>query len=481
MEIFRVESMKETTKYPVKYFYFLIAIVIGVMFFINSCKTIADPDIKDTNETKDTQVKISGALVDAITGDALVFASVKIIYSSGVQIVQSDSKGKFSSQFALDSSQTLTIVISKIGYISDTSNVYVKSGTTVSLSTIKLTPTSQPFTGSGPAGSIYLLSQSTTRLGVKGSGDLENGNLIFQVVDSLGRNLSYNHAVTVQFILAASPGGGEFLTPDSTMTDSSGRAQCSLTSGTIAGIVQIIAKITLGTKTIISTPVSYTIHGGLPDLAHFSVAPELLNFPGYNYFGLKNTITAFVGDKYSNPVRTGTIVYFSSTGGIIGGSAVTQIDGTASVDLMSASPLPVHPTLGAGFATITAKTADENFNTISANTLVLFSGLPYITVTPSSFIIPDGGSQLFNYTVSDQNGNPLTSGTKIKVEITGEGILTSGDLDITLPDTQSKAWTFFSFSISDIADTLGTKKINVKISSEGNNGKAGLQFSGIAQ
>jgi len=281
--------------------------------------------------------------------------------------------------------------------------------------------------------------------------------------------------------LGAGPGGGEFLSPYSAPTIIDGKVAATLTSGTKAGAVQVIAEFDIGGEIIASLPVAITIHGGLPDYDHFSIAPELLNFAGYYNFGLMDQITAFVGDKYANPVRPQTAVYFTTTGGIIEGSTLTDFQGIGSVELISALPMPFHSTLGAGFATITASTVDENSATISRETIVLFSGTPQVSVTPTSINIPNAGSQSFSYYVGDQNGNPLAGGTSITVSVEGDDVDAQGDLSFTLPDTQSPAWTQFNFLVYDIVDSVVTKPVTIRIATTGPNGDGFITISGTSQ
>ena len=187
-----------------------------------------------------------------------------------------------------------------------------------------------------------------------------------------------------------------------------------------------------------------------------------------------------MGDKYANPVRPGTAVYFTTTGGIIEGSTLTDDQGIGSVQLISSAPQPNDPVLGPGFGRITATTVDENQTVISDETVVLFSGVPQISINPTSFDIPNGGTQLFTYTVSDQNNNPLVEGTTIVVQVEGEDTGASGDLNVTLPDTQSPLWTQFGFSVYDVADTTDQlKTVSVKITSSGPNGGAHIIINGV--
>lgn len=217
--------------------------------------------------------------------------------------------------------------------------------------------------------------------------------------------------------------------------------------------MQITATIQVGTKKVTSIPVTYAIHDGLPDQYHFSVGSQYVNVPGLVVYGVIDKITAFVGDKYGNPVRPNTPIYFTMTGGIIVGSANTDDHERATVDLITAAPEPIDAVLGPGFARVTATSSDENFNLVTSIIPILFSRYPIITCTPTTFDIPDEGTQFFSYEVKDQYDNPLSNGQTIDVVVEGDNVKGRGDISFTLPDTQSKGWTQFSFSITD-TDTL---------------------------
>src|SRR5690606_5579328 len=205
--------------------------------------------------------------------------------------------------------------------------------------------------------------------------------LTFVVLDAYGNAVDAEHAITVNFTIASGPGGGEFLEPASAETNNAGRVQTTISSGTVAGTVQILASATTPDGTVIrSFPVVITITGGLPDLDHFSVAPATRNFPGYDVFGLTNPVTAFVGDRYGNPVQPGTAVYFTTNAGIIEGSGVTDDLGRTTVELVSALPLSSGSPPAAcpesnatGYGNITARTSNDQQQTIDTNTMVLFS------------------------------------------------------------------------------------------------------------
>ncbi|MCS7229494.1 MAG: Ig-like domain-containing protein [Candidatus Kryptonium sp.] len=450
---------------------------ILVFLLFSGCKKAVEPEEEKQQKT----VVLNGRVLEEATNAPIRNAVVRILGITPALITYTDSLGRYQFNFQIEVETELQIVAFKEGYEPDTSKVLALPGRKVDVPVLMLKRVVSEVPTSGEPASIVLVSQSAKNIGVKGSGSVETAQLVFEVQDSSGKPVDLAHSVEVSFRIGSGPGGGEFVHPPRARTDSKGRVTANVVSGTRAGVVQIVAEAVSGTRTIRSLPVVIVIHGGLPDSAHFSIAPDKLNFPGYNIFGLTNRITAYVGDKYGNPVKPGTAVYFTTTGGIIEGSVLTDNRGQGSVNLISAEPRPVHPVLGPGYAVVTATTADENQRTIKAETIVLFSGIPQVTVTPSTFSIPNLGSQIFNYTVSDQNGNPLAGGTTIKVSIDGKDIKALGDLDITLPDTRDRSWTRFSFAIQDTTGDDTPRPVLIRISTTGPNGSATVNISGTVR
>jgi len=454
----------------------LVLISITTIIYFTSCgKSPTQPETPKTES-----VTINGQVIDFETGQPIVNAAIKIIADTIQHGTTTDSDGKFSKTIPIKTSIDLIVIASKENYKSDTAKVFAVPGRTIDVPTLKIekvkttSPTGQP-------ASIVLIHQTFSSIGVKESGDNETTTLTFEVRDSSGIPIDITRAVTVYFILGANPGGGLFVDPPSKKTNSEGRVSVNVTSGTVSGVVQIIAEVNLGTRIIRSKPVNIAIHGGLPDYNHFSIAPQYYNIPGLVKYGFTNNITVYVGDKYSNPVKPNTIVYFSSTGGIIQGSAITNQMGMATATLITALPAPVHPTLGPGFATVRASTADENNQTISRDVIILFSGYPILNITPTTFDLPNGGSLTFNYTVADLNGNPISPGNKISVNVEGN-VKAQGDLSIDMPDTQSRNWTQFSFTIVDAdASKDELRPVTIKIEANGVNGKNSISIAGTSR
>lgn len=423
---------------------------------------------------------LRGIVVDNISGNALKASVLRVINGSGEVQTITDDFGKYSVTVPIESSKEVKVIAVKEGYYADTSSVFATLGRTIDVPVFKLKVRNSTNVQSGNPASIFLVSQTTQSLGVKESGSVETATLVWEVQDSAGVPVDLQHSVTVNFKVGVTPGGGEYVSPENPVTNTLGRVTLNVSSGTKAGVMQLIAEVYFAGKTIRSKPVSLAIHGGLPDQNHFSVSPEKLNIPGYNINGVLDKITAYCGDKYGNPVRPKTAVYFTTSGGYIEGSALTDAMGLGTVQLISANPRPVHAVYGKGFATITATTADESYKTVKDETIVLFSGDPYLTVTPTSVNIPHLGSQTFNYELKDENGNPLSSGTGISVTVEGDNLKTSGDMHVTLPDTQ-RGWTQFAFTVTSSDTATAPRPVNIKIETTGPNGMAKVSLSGVAK
>ena len=386
-------------------------------------------------------VTLSGTVVDSETRVGVEDVVVRSTINSD-SVAFTDAQGNYQLQFEADSTQDVSLSFTKSGFISTSTVVTVVPDRTIDVAPILLVEVDtgdgsddDPLVrASGKASNILLESQSSTSIGVRESGSVEVAELVFQVTDSLGRPITPENAATINFNFGVNPGGGAFIFPQSVITDENGRAKTNISSGTIAGVVQVIASATVDSRVILSRPVAMAIHGGLPDEQHFDVATQTFNVArGLVVFGIETNITAFVGDQYSNPVRQGTAVYFTTTAGIIEGSANTGPLGTGSVSIITGPPVPTdHPIYGPGYLTVSARTADR-FNTeITATIDLLFSGNTNIVFPPGQGALMTG--QSYNYFVYDQNQNPLGAGTSITVTAEGTNVEAVGNTNVLLTD-----------------------------------------------
>jgi hypothetical protein len=220
----------------------------------------------------------------------------------------------------------------------------------------------------GPVNSLVLRTISNTSIGVRGSGTNETSNLTFEARDSNG-NLVQDpvpgnpaSGTAVSFTMEnGGLGGGESLSP-LRATAVNGQVTTTLQSGTKAGTVKVIAFIDTNSNglpdvtEIASQAISVVITGGPPWGENLSVAVLPLNIAGLVTFGIKDTITTFLSDRFSNPVPDGTAVsFFSNFAGITGAAVSTSTNGTtaatATATLTSQGPVPPD-----GFVTVTPST-----------------------------------------------------------------------------------------------------------------------------
>lgn len=400
---------------------------------------LAGCDAFSSDDDEGGIVTLTGRVLNLDTNAPISGASVRVLPYD--LIFETTSTGTFTAQVEIDSTMQLQLMASKQGFGTDATTVFAISGYEIEVATLRLR---QSGTGeeqeeeeeeeeeeenepaSGSISNILLLAQSAQSIGVKESGSKEVAEIVFQAADSLGRPVAPEYATELRFSFGAQPGGGEFLSPTTARTDENGEVKVNLSSGTKAGVVQIVAETTVHGQTIRSRPVSVSIHGGLPDEDHFSLGPARFNFPGLLAYGVQNEISVIVGDKYGNPARPGTSVYFTSNYGVIEGSTLTSASGQGSATLLSANPIPPD-----GIATVTATTADENHNTIAARIPVVFTGTPVISVSPSRAEL----GTTYSLSVSDPNGNPLVQGTSISVRAEGTKVKAVGNTSVTLGRT----------------------------------------------
>ncbi|MFC2083841.1 hypothetical protein ACFLS9_02175 [Bacteroidota bacterium] len=451
--------------------------IILIILFTVSCELPSDDEVVD--DTTDGEVILTGRVIQATSGNPMQNAVIKVTDGAAIKGGTTDELGWYTVYFDLSGEPELTLIASAEGYTPDTTIVTGVVDQIISVPTLKLKQ--EQGSGSSQSGkpaSIYLYSQSAQSVVVKESGGLEAVQIVYEIMDSSGVAINIDNSATVEFSFGFSPGGGEYLYPLSVKTDALGRASVTLNSGTIAGVVQIIATLNAENGVIKSKPILIGIHGGFPDQNHFHVASEKLNYPALGIVGFEIDFTAFVGDKFTNPVRPFTAVYFETTSGIIDGSNLTDNLGRATVTLLT-QPSPNHPVYGPGFFIVTARTINENEAEITTETLRLQSGFPIISVNPTYFEIPFGGIVPFAYSIHDVNNNPLAEGNSYTVSVKGEDVEVQGDVSIELPDTQY-GFKNFSFVAINIADSVKTRNVSITVSSSGPNGRSSVSVTGLA-
>jgi len=195
------------------------------------------------------------------------------------------------------------------------------------------TPTPGDTTPTEPSAMRFVGAQPDT-IGVRGSGLPEQSILTFQVTDALGDPVS---GVRVRFSIARI--SEEQINPAEATTDANGNVRATLTSGKRAMSIQVTAQITSVSPAITVRSTAVNVLGGPPSQPNFSLAREFNNISGRVSFGLTNRITAFVADRFGNPVPPETAVNFTTKSGAIGNQTSTNSLGQATAELISQAPL----------------------------------------------------------------------------------------------------------------------------------------------
>jgi len=372
---------------------------------------------------------------------------------------------------------------------------------------------------SGPAVQIITENIEPTSLGLRGSGTNEVGTFTFKVTDGTGGPVQDGQEV--RFSLESPTGGAEFLS-DPIATTVDGIVTISLISGNVSGVATVTATTESEVGTI-TTQARITIGNNEPDQRHLTFAADRLNIPGLIYAGIENEITAYVADRYSNPVPADTPVYFAGECGTV---ALTDAEGIATnttnvYGQATATAITGNPTdqlcryifwtegqeaytdsngngrydEGESHEDVSEPFIDANDNGIydpdetyfdldqngtftgvddvwQGNTFVWTSAnirwsgeVAQPTVAPNTFSIAQGTSQDFTFSATDVLNGPLPGGTTINVTsecltLTGEG---TGEDGLVLPDAVNGP-TEFNFSATAATDAeLGPCTIDITV------------------
>lgn len=327
----------------------------------------------------------------------------------------------------------------------------------------------------GPLHSIAFISADRNQMSVKGVGGEENATLVFEARDLLGNPLDFANQAKLYFGFIGVAGNDEEVNPDSAVTNPfTGRASVNVVSGTRSTVLQVFARNASGS--IKSSPVPLVVHGGFPVDSLFTYTTVVRNISSKE----KNPVEVkmSLGDRYGNPVKPNTAVYFESSVGIIRASAFTDNQGIVSTT--------VTPSENLGLRKIVASTVGESGGSVNVllkkELSVLMSGVPVITVPKDTIVLFDGGENLIDYKVADAANNPISSGHSIQVSLggaVGGQVDVNGDIDIVTLDIVDTSLTNYKMTLRDRLPLSGTGGVfSVTVTVNGTTGKTSKTFYG---
>lgn len=190
--------------------------------------------------------------------------------------------------------------------------------------------------------SLSFVDASPNLITLKGSGGTETSTLRFQVRGSTGAPVK---DVDVNFSLSRTSGGLQ-LVNESDTSGVDGYVFTTVQAGTVPGPVQVTATTEDGIST---QSIGLVLSSGLPDQNSFSLAASDVAPPSWNTDGIESVLTVRAADAFNNPAPIGTPIYFTTSGGSIGGDCLVTADpdnperssGSCSVTWTSQDPRPL--------------------------------------------------------------------------------------------------------------------------------------------
>jgi hypothetical protein len=458
-------------------------------------------------DVQSTAGQVLGRIFDRQSLLPIAGSMVHIASSIRTDSVLTASDGSYS--FTIDlsglSSVSGLIKAEKSGYRPTSINFSVGAGQTFTQDLFidrDTTTGIRDSSATGSAHSIAFIGMTVSEISVYGVGGTESTILTWEVRDSLGYAIDFDHRDTVEFALIGVPvGGGAYVSPSRAITNGSGRVATTVNSGTVSGVVQFVATLRRNSdgSIIQSTPVIITVNAGLPDQTHFTIGAASYNFAAWDWLGRTDDITVLVGDKYSNPVKINTAVYFNTTGGVIDASGFTDHRGftinpalNRDIFLYSGNPQPTDPVYGVGYAWVRAWTLGQGGVTVADSILTCFSGHAFIEASTYTVHIDSSAPEpcvSIPIKIHDENGNPLAAGTQVAIQTTfSPPALTNWSVNATgLPTDpfddhifRGPGTTDFTLTICDGTPgrTPAAMPFTVKVSVTGPNGNYTIYING---
>lgn len=311
---------------------------------------------------------------------------------------------------------------------------------TITASVSGITSSFATLTVTAPAtGSIQFVSVTPASITLKGMGGVgrqESSQVIFKVVDTGGNPIG---GKTVSFSLSTSVGGIALSTTTAISDPTTGQVVVGINSGTVSTPVRVTASTVSGTSKLTTQSDQLTITTGIPDQQNFSLSATTFNIEGWSIDGTPTVLTARLADHFGNPVPDGTAVNFTTEGGSVNSSCLTNCPngvcppagtpptGTCSVTLTSQNFRPAN-----GRLTVLAyAVGEEGFTDLNGN------GMADNPATPAEMIDANGVSTDMGEAYVDYNENGVRdAATEPFIDFGGNVVDGSPDFQYNGPDGQ---------------------------------------------
>ncbi|GGC80753.1 hypothetical protein [Undibacterium terreum] len=318
---------------------------------------------------------------------------------------------------------------------------------TFSVTATTITPSAINFTSAVPADKSIVLK------GAGGNGRTEAALLVFTVVDSNNvgiPNIKVNFSVpaTTSVTLGAT----------SSLTDATGKASITVNSGSTPTTVRVVATVDGTAISALSDTVTVTT--GQPTQAALSIARAKSDIEGIDFDGEVNTITVSMADQFGGVVANGTQAVFTTNAGAIigdGGTSDTSrcltVNGQCTVSWRSQNPRASVVTVLVTSANAT-ETLTGSTSFINSGSNALFTAIPTLAFGSNC-----ASPQKVSFTVTDQRGYILPTGTSITIENLSGATVVPYPASIPEPVTSAPGGTSIELTVAPTAcSATGTPK-----------------------
>jgi hypothetical protein len=278
--------------------------------------------------------------------------------------------------------------------------------------------------------SIAFVSATPSTIFLRGSGYVENSNVIFQVRDAAGNGVRGQTVLINPTTLAGGlqVGGATNPTqfPLSTISDASGNVVVRVNSGTVPTPVRIRASLTVAGTEISTVSSTLAIAVGLPSELNFSMAQATINIEGYSRDGTPNSYTLIASDRLGNPVPDGTAVNFVSEGGQVQSIAFTSTRNglsSATAQYQTSQPRPPDGRItvlsyALGEKSFIDQNGDNIFTAADTNQWFQDLGYPYLDTLYNGQYVSSPNNQFIIQTPTGSSAcNPSASPPSLSLDV----------------------------------------------------------------
>ncbi|MCK5077523.1 MAG: carboxypeptidase regulatory-like domain-containing protein, partial [Calditrichia bacterium] len=360
-----------------------------------SAYDLGDIVMEPTASSTDNTAFIEGTVYrNAISPDSTL-ENVTVTFQGAEETpVFTTTDGTFSFEYPLSEgviTKEISVTFERLGFERHVeTGVQLTANETTQVGNIVLNSTTDTVSAAGEPYAIQIGDIESYHIYVSESGLPEVTSIQVVVSDVRGQIIDDLHRVMVHFEIVGHPGmpgtnEAPTIYPDSAETVN-GVATAYIQAGTKAGAVQIRAYFTREDGYSAQVyPIQIAIWGGLPVKENFGLAAATYNIAGMLWY-LTDDITAYMGDRYHNPVAPGTVVYFTSDYSYIEGSANSDNLGMATATLVSGENRP-YPYMDpdSAIVRIFTHTYNQYYEQVRDTTRLIYSSIATVSADHYSF------------------------------------------------------------------------------------------------